>query len=81
MFASKTLTEHLLRGTIGGASACAAVYFSEVGPWVPLVLLPVALLAFRGCPMCWLTGLAETVAATVQRRPRRDGCLTGSCER
>jgi hypothetical protein len=41
--------------------------------------LPVALLAFRGCPMCWTLGLVETVIARVQGRPSKASCVEGSC--
>ncbi len=45
----------LVRGAIGLALLAVAVSASE-----PLVVIPallVALIAFRGCPMCWLVGL------------------------
>ncbi|WP_338700711.1 hypothetical protein V2W30_27645 [Streptomyces sp. Q6] len=41
-----------------------------------LLLAPLGLFALRGCPMCWVIGLAETVSAGRLRR----SCAEGSCE-
>jgi hypothetical protein len=79
VFASKSLTVHLARGAIGLGTLAAASALAPLG-WPLLVLLPVALIALRGCPMCWTIGLLQTAWA----RLRRDGaakkaCLDGSC--
>ena len=68
MFGSRTIVEHLARGTIGLASLAAAVAWTPTQPAVWLVAIPVAALAFRGCPMCWTVGLAETVVARLGGR-------------
>ena len=61
-FASPTLTEHVLRGLIGfGALACALL-MTDHHPWLALAVAISAMLAFRGCPICWTTGLIETMA-------------------
>jgi hypothetical protein len=79
MFASKTLTEHLARGAIGiGATTCAAIHAGESLAY-PFVLLPIALLALRGCPMCWLVGLAQTIAAKLRGRSAPGACIDGRC--
>jgi len=76
-FASRSVTEHLLRGALGiGALATAA--------FVPLPaalgLLVLGLVALRGCPMCWTMGLIETVYARwTGRRPPLGACLDGAC--
>jgi hypothetical protein len=62
-FGSRSLAVHLLRGLLGGAGIFAAVHWSSAHPWLPFVLLPLVLLALRGCPTCWLVGLCETVAS------------------
>jgi hypothetical protein len=63
-FASHTLTEHLLRG----AAAAALLYFAfSRGSDYPVWAFGagvLALIAMRGCPVCWTIGLIET---SVQR--------------
>ena len=65
MFGSRTLIEHLVRGIVGIAALGAAIYLAQRPGAASLigsvVLALVALIAWRGCPMCWLTGLIETL--------------------
>jgi hypothetical protein len=68
-FGSRSLGVHLLRGALGAAGILAAVHWSGTHPWLLLVLLPLVLLALRGCPTCWLVGLCETVASRANGRP------------
>ena len=68
-FGSRSLAVHLLRGVLGGAGIFAAVRWSGDHPWLLFVLLPLVLLALRGCPTCWLVGLCETVASRPDARP------------
>jgi hypothetical protein len=80
MFASKTLAEHLVRGAIGIGAVVVVLYVSStLPPWLDIagriVLTLTALLALRGCPMCWLMGLFETLMG------RQRSCVDGSCER
>ncbi|MET9313223.1 hypothetical protein ABZX12_15485 [Kribbella sp. NPDC003505] len=75
-FASASLPRHLLRGLIGFGSLIAAfALLPSVGP-LSLLLLPVTLLAFRGCPTCWVVGLIETIS---RGRLQRD-CVDGQCK-
>ena len=67
MFASRTITVHLARGAAGVGAIAGAVAMSGSYPLVWLIALPVALVAFRGCPICWAAGFVETVAAKVRR--------------
>ncbi len=60
-FASRSITEHLLRGATGVAALVQAVSLLPTHPFASLGLALLALLAFRGCPMCWIMGLVETV--------------------
>ena len=72
-FASASLPRHLLRGLIGFGSLIAAfALLPSVGP-LSLLLLPVTLLAFRGCPTCWVIGLIETVSRGRLQRDYVDG--------
>jgi hypothetical protein len=79
MFGSRTITHHLVRGLIGAGAATWALFESEVHPWLALLAIPVALLAFRGCPMCWTLGLVETVVAKIRGKPI-EGLSRESCE-
>ena len=51
----RALCTWLVRGAIGFALLAVAVSTRE--PLVALPALLVALIAFRGCPMCWVFGL------------------------
>lgn len=67
MFASQSLTEHVLRG-LGGFGAIALAFWLAPAHPAALLLLLLGLLFFRGCPMCWTLGLIETITNTVRRR-------------
>jgi hypothetical protein len=64
MFASKSLIEHVARGAIGAAAIIAAIGIGREPGIIALLsslgLAAVALIAFRGCPICWTMGLVET---------------------
>jgi hypothetical protein len=75
-FASKSLTRHIIRGVVGfGALIGSVALISLVGP-ISLLLVPIALVAFRGCPTCWLVGLGETISMGRLKR----SCVDGRCE-
>jgi fatty acid desaturase len=64
-FASRSLPEHLARGVVGfGAFIVAGTLAAMIGAWwtmpIALGLVAVALVAFRGCPLCWTFGLFAT---------------------
>lgn len=65
LFASRSLLEHGLRGLVGIGGITAAVALGgQPGPLAAVASLALgvlALLAFRGCPICWTIGLVETV--------------------
>jgi hypothetical protein len=79
MFASKSLVEHLLRGAIGISAFIAAGILASSAPLLSLALVPVALLALRGCPTCWTVGLAQTLAAKAFTSSRLRSCVHGRC--
>ena len=79
MFGSKTLTEHLVRGAIGISATTVALMHADESFAYPVVLLPIAFLALRGCPMCWLMGLGETMVLKLRGREAPDACVDGSC--
>lgn len=61
LFASESMAGHLIRGAVGMMLLVWAVRHQTQIGWSLLAALG-ALLAFRGCPVCWTIGLAETVA-------------------
>ncbi|MFG3258521.1 hypothetical protein [Streptomyces sp. NPDC048172] len=73
-FASASMPRHLLRGAVGfGALIGSVALLPAVGP-LSLALLPVGVLALRGCPMCWAVGLAQTLSrGRLQRACGEDG--------
>ena len=79
MFASKTLVEHVLRGAVGIGSFAVSAAVAESHPLVALCLIFVALLALRGCPMCWTLGLAQIVAGKVRGIDAPNACVDGQC--
>lgn len=79
MFASKSIMAHLARGVAGLGALAAAAVLAEGHPWLALALLPVALVALRGCPMCWTFGLIQTVLARFSGRSTAGLCRGGGC--
>lgn len=75
-FTSSSLPRHLARGAIGfGSLVGAFVLLPAIGP-ASLLLLPIGLVALRGCPMCWALGLVQTLS---RGRLERE-CVDGVCE-
>ena len=60
-FASRSVWEHLLRGTAGITALVMAIRVGSEHPVAALGLGIFALAAFRGCPLCWTVGLFDTV--------------------
>jgi len=85
IFASKTLGEHLARGALGLGAVGLAVSDPMIAmpAWLDMtgrVLLGIgAIVLLRGCPMCWLQGLVETIVARASGRAARASCADGSC--
>ncbi|MDP3760668.1 MAG: hypothetical protein Q8R01_09165 [Ramlibacter sp.] len=63
-FASRTVAGHLIRGAMAFALLYAAVSQQHTHPLWALLAGGLALVAMRGCPVCWTIGLVE---ALVQR--------------
>jgi len=62
-FASKTLTHHLLRGAAAVGLIALAIELNHDLPALAVVAGIGAIVALRGCPMCWTVGLFETLRA------------------
>ncbi|ABE55914.1 hypothetical protein Sden_2635 [Shewanella denitrificans OS217] len=61
LFASSSLTEHLVRGILGLALLWLAIDIAAEQPWASLGLGVLMIIAFKGCPVCWTIGLFETL--------------------
>ncbi|MFD5452603.1 hypothetical protein [Streptomyces sp. NPDC127100] len=74
-FASKSVPRHLARGAIGFGLIIGSVALVPVAGPATLLAAPLALVAFRGCPTCWMAGLAQTMSrGRLERR-----CVDGVC--
>ncbi|MEU4061575.1 hypothetical protein AB0F25_03930 [Streptomyces wedmorensis] len=74
-FASKSVPRHLARGAVGFGLIIGSIALVPVAGPVTLLAAPLALIAFRGCPTCWMVGLAQTVSrGRLERR-----CVDGVC--
>lgn len=66
MFASSSVPRHVVRGVIGIPLLVAAfALVGLLGP-VSLLLAVPAVVLLRGCPTCWLLGLAQTRQRSVR---------------
>jgi hypothetical protein len=62
-FASASVARHLARGAVGFTLIGAAFALAAGGTPLALALVVPGAFALRGCPTCWLVGLAQTVSA------------------
>ena len=62
MFASQTIIGHLMRGAIGVALIGWAVLHQSSAPAFAVIAIVLAIVAMRGCPLCWTIGLVATIA-------------------
>jgi hypothetical protein len=67
IFASTSLGAHLLRGAVAFTMLAWGIVNQEAVPLLALGAGVVALVAFRGCPMCWSVGLVETIRQKLRR--------------
>ncbi|WP_345596192.1 hypothetical protein [Streptomyces marokkonensis] len=75
-FSSKSVPRHLARGVIGiGVIVGSIALVPVVGP-AALLAAPLALIAFRGCPTCWMVGLMQTISRGRLERECADGVCT-----
>ncbi|WP_432026357.1 hypothetical protein [Streptomyces sp. 1222.5] len=74
-FASKSVPRHLARGAIGFGLIIGSIALVPVAGPATLLAAPLALIAFRGCPTCWMVGLAQTIS--LGRLERQ--CVDGAC--
>ena len=70
MFGSAFLGAHLMRGAAAAALLAWAIVHQTAHPWLSFGAGVAALVALRGCPMCWTVGLVETLS-----QGRRDSTI------
>ncbi|WP_437097182.1 hypothetical protein [Streptomyces sp. enrichment culture] len=75
-YASKSVTRHLARGAIGFGLIIGSIALVPVAGPATLLAAPLALVAFRGCPTCWMVGLAQTISRGRLERQCVDGVCT-----
>lgn len=61
MYCSSSVTVHLLRGLAALALLAFALFFNPYGMVLSAAALVGAVVLLRGCPMCWMMGLFETM--------------------
>ncbi len=59
MSCSRSISVHLMRGAGAMVLIALAVIYGGAHAWLLPPLLIGAIVLMRGCPMCWLMGLAE----------------------
>ncbi len=67
LFASQSLAGHLLRGAAAFALLYWAITHQHTQPAMALLAGAGALVAMRGCPVCWTIGLVETLGQKFRR--------------
>ena len=68
MFASKTIAAHITRGVIAAALITWALLHQSSDPAFAAAAGAAAVVAMRGCPLCWTMGLLETIGARIRVR-------------
>jgi len=68
LFASKTVVAHLMRGVIAAALIAWALVHQSTEPVFAIAAGAAAVVAMRGCPLCWTLGLIETIGEKIRVR-------------
>jgi hypothetical protein len=68
MFASTTIAAHVFRGVIAAGLITWALLHQSSSPVVAVVAGALAVVAMRGCPLCWTLGLLETIGERIRVR-------------
>jgi hypothetical protein len=68
MFCSRSVGIHLLRGVAAICGLLAAALADGMHPTLRPVAVAGAFVMLRGCPMCWLVGLLQTLARRGEAR-------------
>jgi len=68
MFASKTIAAHLSRGVTAAALIMWAWLHQSSDPVFAAAAGVLAVVAMKGCPLCWTLGLLETIGDRIRVR-------------
>jgi len=68
MFASTTIVAHIVRGVVAAALIAWALLHQSSEPAFAVAAVVAAVVAMRGCPLCWTVGLVETIAERIRVR-------------
>jgi len=68
MFGSGTIVAHLMRGAIAASLITYALLQQASDPLFALAAGLLAIVAMRGCPLCWTLGLFETISERMRSR-------------
>lgn len=79
LLSSKTIPRQLVRGAVALLALSTAPLVAAIDPLLSLINFAVALLSFRGCPLCWTVGLVQLVAAKFTGQSTEGLCVDGSC--
>jgi hypothetical protein len=63
MFASNTVVAHIVRGLIAATLIVWALDLQSTEPVFAVAAGAAAVVAMRGCPLCWTLGLFETISS------------------
>jgi len=69
-FGNKSISIHLMRGALGLLALFVSLWLFGRSMWIGFAVLAVAVYLLKGCPMCWLLGLVETVARVLNKHPQ-----------
>ncbi|MFC9280148.1 hypothetical protein [Streptomyces collinus] len=75
-YASKSVPRHIARGAVGFGLIIGSIALVPLAGPAILLAAPLALIAFRGCPTCWMVGLAQTISLGRLERQCVDGVCT-----
>jgi nicotinamide riboside transporter PnuC len=67
LFASRTISGHLVRGMVALVLLYSAIRQQHAHPVGALLAGLMAVVAMRGCPMCWTIGLVESIQQRLSR--------------
>jgi hypothetical protein len=74
--AAASVPRHLARGAIGFGLIIGSIALVPVLGPATLLAAPLALIPFRGCPTCWMLGLAQAISRGRLERQCADGVCT-----
>jgi hypothetical protein len=73
MLASRNVGVHLVRGLVAAALIAWALLHQVTNPVLAAAAGGLALVAMRGCPLCWTVGLFATIGEVMAARRGRTG--------